>query len=72
MDGHAQGVVLKGSKSKWEPVMCGVPQESVLGLALLSIFVGYMDSGTDAPPARLLTAPVDMLEGKDLDRLTRK
>ncbi|GAB0182044.1 mitochondrial enolase superfamily member 1 [Grus japonensis] len=81
LDGCTQRVAVNDSMSKWRPVMNGVPQGSVLGLALFNIFVSSMDSGIEhtlnnfADSTKLYDA-VNALEGRDavqrdLDRLDR-
>ncbi|KAK4820733.1 LOW QUALITY PROTEIN: hypothetical protein QYF61_004414 [Mycteria americana] len=67
-DGWATRLVVNSLMSKWTPVMSGVPQRSVLQLALFNIFVGNMDSGIECTLSKFadntkLCGAVDTLEG---------
>jgi len=74
-------VVLRELWSKWRPVTSGIRQGLELGLMLFNVFVADIDSGIKCTLSKFadetkLSAPVDMLEGRDanqrdLDRLER-
>jgi len=76
-----QRVVVNSLMSKWRPVKSDVPQGSVLGQALFTIFMGNRDSGSECTLSKFanytkLCGAVDTLEGRDdiqrdLDRLER-
>jgi len=71
LDGHSQRVTINSSMSKWRPVTSGIPQGSVLGLAMSNILLNDMDSEIEctcskfANDTKLCGAVEGTLEGKD-------
>ena len=68
LDGHTQRAAVNSLMCKWRPVTSDISQQSVLGLALFSIFVGDMDSGIECTLSKSakdtkLCGTVDTLEG---------
>ncbi|RMB95392.1 hypothetical protein DUI87_28113 [Hirundo rustica rustica] len=66
LDGRAQRVVVNGAACSWQPGTSGVPQGSVLGPALLNVFIDNMDEGIESFISKFVA---DTMVGGCVDRL---